>query len=159
MRSSRNSSSFTSNHQEHQVIWCEHTCRTITAINPLQSGHKVQHHIWRKSRIQGIMFHPQCWKVTKYIFSSTVQKCNFEVGLIYSSIFIYRYFILPLHYNSEVFQAVYRPWKCEFVHIHDPYLHFYNTRHTWSDYIYLGWGEKRVHCMRQPFYIWKPETT
>ena len=41
------------------------------------------------------------WKITKYIYSSTVLKYNFELLVLYLSISVWCYFILPLHYISE----------------------------------------------------------
>ena len=43
----------------------------------------------------------QWWKVTKYIYLSTVLKYNLEVLVLYLSISIFCYVILILHNNSE----------------------------------------------------------
>ena len=43
----------------------------------------------------------QRWTVTKYIYSNTVLNYNFEVLVLYLSIFILWHFILPQHYLLE----------------------------------------------------------
>ncbi len=61
----------------------------------------------------------QWWKITKYIYLSTVLKYSFEVLVLYLSVSIFCYFILLLNQTSEANIVLFTP-----LHLFDNFSYF-----------------------------------